>query len=65
MRYQLISETMTQKHITAYRLSKLTGVQEITIGELIKGKKKRVSFDTVSKIAKALDIDLNDLVEEE
>lgn len=58
---QKISAVLTQKGISKYRLSKLTGMPYTTIYELINGKNKSPSFEAIVKIADALEIPLTEL----
>ncbi|CAI3431178.1 helix-turn-helix domain-containing protein [Enterococcus cecorum] len=48
-----------------YRLSKMTGIPEVTINNIKHKRIKSVSFHTAYKIAKALEIDLEELVPDE
>ncbi|MCJ0538836.1 helix-turn-helix transcriptional regulator [Enterococcus cecorum] len=48
-----------------YRLSKMTGIPEVTINNIKHKRIKSVSFHTVYKISKALEIDLEDLIPDE
>ncbi|WP_279293659.1 helix-turn-helix domain-containing protein [Enterococcus cecorum] len=56
---------MNQKQISMYRLSKMTGIPEVTINNIKHKRIKSVSFHTVYKISKALEIDLEDLIPDE
>lgn len=51
--------------VKMYRLSKMTGIPEVTINNIKHKRIKSVSFHTAYKIAKALEIDLEELVPDE
>lgn len=59
-----INELLHTKNISKYRLSKISGVPFTTISEITTGKSniKNCTVDTVYKLAKALDITMEDLV---
>ena len=61
-----INELLEQKNITKYKLSKISGVPQTTIIDICSGKAKieKCSADTLYKIAKALDISMEMLIEE-
>ncbi|MCJ0547047.1 helix-turn-helix transcriptional regulator [Enterococcus cecorum] len=48
-----------------YRLSKMTGIPEVTINNIKHKRIKSISFYATYKIAKALEIDLEELVPDE
>ena len=53
---------LIKKDLTLMKLSELTGVSKATISAVKNGK--TCSFRTASKIAKALDLDVMELMEE-
>lgn len=53
---------LVKKGLTLMKLSELTGVSKATISAVKNGK--TCSFRTASKIAKVLDIDVVELIEE-
>lgn len=59
-----INECLAQKHLTKYRLSKLSNVPYTTINDICSGKAKleKCSAETVYKIASALDITMENLL---
>lgn len=60
MMWMIIEKQLNKKKITAYRLSKMTGVSTQTISALKTGKITNPRFEIIVKIAIALDIDLNE-----
>ncbi|MQW24105.1 MULTISPECIES: helix-turn-helix transcriptional regulator [unclassified Lactococcus] len=65
MLWETIEKQLNKKKITAYRLSKMTGVSTQTISALKTGKITNPRFEIIVKIATALDIDLNEFKEKE
>ncbi len=61
----MIKDLMEQKNITAYRLSKSSGVPYSTLTDILKGKTnlEKCSAETVYKLAKALDVTMEELIE--
>ena len=59
-----INELLKQKNLTKYRLSKLSGIPFATISDISTGKAKieKCSAETLYKLAKALDVTMEDLV---
>ena len=59
-----ISDLLEQKNITKYRLSKVSGVPFTTISEITTGKTKikNCTGETLYKLAKALDVTMEDLL---
>lgn len=53
---------MNLKHISIYRLSKETGISDSLLGKILSGKVKNPRIDTVKRIAKALDVSIDDVV---
>jgi len=62
----IINELIKQKSITKYRLAKTSNVPHTTILDICNGKTKieKCSVDTLYKIAKALDVSIETLIEE-
>lgn len=62
---QMINDILNEKALTKYRLSKLTGLPYTTINDICSGKAdfKKCSAETVYKIAKALDVTMEELLE--
>ena len=60
-----INELLQQKGMTKYRLSVLSGVPHSTLNELCSGKTniRKCSAETVYKLAKALGVSMESLVE--
>ncbi len=61
----LLNEIMENKKITMYRLSKDTGVPYATINDICSGKSELVkcSAETIYRIAKALEVSMETLIE--
>jgi len=61
-----INELLKQKNITKYKLSKVSGVPQTTIIDICSGKARieKCSADTLYKIAKALNVSMETLVED-
>ena len=59
-----INDILKQKNITKYRLSKVSGVPFTTISEVTTGKTKikNCTGDTLYRLAKALDVPMEDLL---
>lgn len=58
-------DIMKYKHITAYQLSKQTGIPTALFYDLDKGRQKDITLTRAYKIAKALNIKIEDLIQEE
>ncbi|WP_205272283.1 helix-turn-helix domain-containing protein [Lactococcus taiwanensis] len=59
MLWLIIEEKLTEKNMSIYRLSKLSGVSTQSLSAIKLGQSKKPSFEIVVKIAEVLDIDLN------
>ncbi len=61
-----INELLREKGMTKYRLSVLSGVPHATLSELCNGKTsiRKCSVETIYKLAKALDVSMETLVED-
>lgn len=62
MNIKRLLKLLEERNITRYRLSKLSGVNESTITRLINEKNKDPKLSTVKAIAKALDVDVNEII---
>ena len=51
-----------EKNITKYRISKLSGVTQTTLGEITNGKNKNPTVETLEKIANGIGIPLSELL---
>lgn len=58
-----IEKIMQKKNISTYRLSKMTGISKQYFSQMKLKKTGNPSFETVCKIADALDIDINEFRE--
>ena len=54
---------MKNKNITKYKLHKLTGLHQTQIANILNDVTNDPRISTVIKIAKALDVDINELIE--
>lgn len=61
--YKAVKEQLEDKGMTIYRLSKETGIFEQTLHSMLSGNTASPTLDNAVKIAKVLDIDLNNLKE--
>ena len=61
-----INELIISNGITKYRLSKISGIPHATLSELCSGKTsiEKCSAETLYKIAKALDVSMESLLED-
>lgn len=61
----IIDDLLSQKNMTRYRLAMKAGVPHATLSDICGGKAKleKCSAETVYKIAKALDVSMESLVE--
>ena len=62
-----LEKLLHEKHITRYRLSKKSGIPQSTIADICIGKTRieKCSGDTLYRIAKALDMSMESLVQDE
>ncbi len=62
-----LNELLTEKNISKYRLAKESGVPQTTILDICSHKSRieKCSADTIYKIAKALDVSMESLIESE
>lgn len=63
MLWTIIEDKLKEKHMSIYRLSKLSGVSTQLLSAIKFGQSKKPSFEIVLKIATVLDIDLNQFKE--
>lgn len=61
-----LNEILTEKGITKYRLAKLSGIPYATLSDLCNGKTRieKCSSETLYKIAKALNVTMEAIMEE-
>lgn len=57
----IINLHLQHKNLSWYRLSKLTGIPESSLTDLRNGRKKEITLSAAAKIAKALDITIDQL----
>lgn len=60
---QILKNIMKKKHISMYKLSKLTGLDDKGLGCIINGKTKNPRIDTLIKIAKEFDLTNDEFAE--
>lgn len=58
-----ISNLMGEKKMNMSELADLTGIQNNTISNLYHEKSKRISFEQMDALCKALDCDVSDIFE--
>lgn len=58
-----IEKILKEKNMTTYRLAQLSGINKATLAHIKSGKVKKPLFETVCKIADALDVDINEFRE--
>lgn len=61
----LIKKLLKEKNMTIYRLAKITSIDETGLRNIINGKRKDPHISTIAKIAKALNVKVDDLLLEE
>ena len=60
-----LSELMTQKNVTISDIEKTTGLNKNTINSILTGASKNPSANTLSSIAKALDVSLESILSDD
>ncbi|XHB95555.1 helix-turn-helix transcriptional regulator [Lactococcus garvieae] len=55
-----IERLLKKKNMTTYRLAQLSGISKSTLAHIKSGKVKKPLFETVCKIAEALEVDINE-----
>lgn len=63
MNVNLIKEAREKKDISQYKLAQITGINRSTIKRYEDGSIKNISFDKLSSICNALDIDIKEVLE--
>ncbi|MBP5311327.1 MAG: helix-turn-helix transcriptional regulator [Clostridia bacterium] len=60
-----INEIINEKHLSKYRLAKSSGIPYMTLNDICNGKTRldKCSADTVYKLAKELDVTMEELLE--
>lgn len=58
-----IEKLLKDKNMTSYRLAQLSGINKATLAHIKSGKVKKPLFETVCKIADALEVDINEFRE--
>lgn len=58
-----LKELLKQKNISQKELSKMTGIREVTISEIVRNTKTGMNYSHFEKIAEALNVqDINELL---
>lgn len=62
-----LNDLLAQKNISRYRLSKISGIAQTTVIDICSGKARitKCSAETIYKIARALDVSMESLIESE
>ena len=63
MNINILKTLMEKENISMYRLSKLSGIENKSIWNIVNNKRKDPQISTVVKIAKALDLDDHEFAE--
>ena len=63
LKHKMLNHIMIDKSMKLRRLQELTGISKATLSAVKNGK--TCSFATAAKIAKALDVDVMELIEQE
>lgn len=57
-----INKLAKEKNITKYRISKNSGLSQVTLSEIASGKNLNPTIDTIEKIAKGLGVTASELM---
>ena len=52
-----VKELLEERNITQKKLAQISGIRESTISDIVRGTRTVISFEHLSKIAEALEID--------
>ena len=63
MNINILKTLMEKENISMYRLSKLSGIENKSIWNIVNNKRKDPQISTVVKIAKALDLNEHEFAE--
>lgn len=61
--YEKLKQIRTNKNITTYKLSELTGIPQSTISKMENGKRK-IETESLQKLAEALGVSINEFFDE-
>lgn len=64
MNLQKVKQLMKEQNMTAYTLSKKTGISQATIGQWLNGK-NGASVTSLQKLADCFEVPINELLENE
>lgn len=60
-----IEKYLVKNNLSKYWLSKETGISDSLFTEIAKGRRNNITIKTAYKIAKALNVKIDDLIEED
>lgn len=62
-----VNNLLTERNMSMYLLSKKSGVPKATVSDICRGKARieKCSAETIYKLAKALDVSMESLIEQE
>lgn len=61
----ILKNTLENKNISQYKLSKTTGIATSTLSNLCNNKTSSIEFSVLQKICDALNCDVSDILEKE
>lgn len=61
----ILKETLSNKNISQYKLSMLTGIPQHTISAICNNKRDGISYSTLDKICDALNCEVSDILQHE
>lgn len=61
----LIKEILEKSKKTRYQIAKESGISEGILCDIVKGRKENISLKTAYKIAKSLNVKIDDLIKED
>ena len=63
MNIEKIKEILKEKNLNIHKLSLITGISRGNLSQMMNGKYKRIELLTAIKIANALDVSLDEIVD--
>lgn len=63
MNIKRIQEILKERNISIYHLAKITGLSQGSLSMMMNGKLKKITIQTAIKIANALDVSLDEIVD--
>jgi DNA-binding Xre family transcriptional regulator len=58
-----LRELLWERNVSGFELHKATGISQSKISEIVRGKRKNITLDTIERICLFLNCKINDLVE--